>query len=56
MKTLAAILTDINQPLKVEELDAVFGLPYQRRPHPSYKDADIPAYEMIRFSVNIMRG
>jgi len=31
-------------------------LPYARLPHPSYNNADIPAYEMIRFSVNIMRG
>lgn len=43
-------------PLSTEELDAVFELPYQRVPHPSYGDAKIPAYEMIRFSVNIMRG
>ena len=43
-------------PLTTEEMDAVFGLPYQRVPHPSYGDARIPAYEMIRFSVNIMRG
>jgi len=34
----------------------VFDLPYARRPHPAYGDANIPAYEMIRFSVNIMRG
>ena len=43
-------------PLTTEELDSVFALPYQRVPHPSYGDAKIPAYEMIRFSVNIMRG
>ncbi|MCB1662993.1 MAG: YgiQ family radical SAM protein [Pseudomonadales bacterium] len=43
-------------PLTTEELDQVFGLPYQRRPHPRYGDARIPAYEMIRTSVNIMRG
>ncbi|HEX5514039.1 MAG TPA: YgiQ family radical SAM protein, partial [Gammaproteobacteria bacterium] len=43
-------------PLSTEELDAVFELPYQRVPHPVYGDARIPAYEMIRFSVNIMRG
>ncbi len=43
-------------PLTTEELDQVFDLPYQRVPHPSYQDAKIPAYEMIRFSVNIMRG
>ncbi|MFO7704886.1 MAG: YgiQ family radical SAM protein, partial [Halopseudomonas sp.] len=43
-------------PLSTEEMDYVFGLPYARIPHPSYGDAKIPAYEMIRFSVNIMRG
>ncbi|HEX4974585.1 MAG TPA: YgiQ family radical SAM protein, partial [Pseudomonadales bacterium] len=43
-------------PLSTSELDSVFDLPYQRVPHPSYGDARIPAYEMIRFSVNIMRG
>ena len=43
-------------PLTTEELDWVFELPYQRVPHPMYGDAKIPAYEMIRFSVNIMRG
>ncbi|MDG4594662.1 MAG: YgiQ family radical SAM protein [Candidatus Contendobacter sp.] len=43
-------------PLTTPELDAVFDLPYARVPHPSYGNARIPAYEMIRFSVNIMRG
>jgi uncharacterized radical SAM protein YgiQ len=43
-------------PLTTAEMDAVFDLPYMRRPHPAYGDANIPAYEMIRFSVNIMRG
>ncbi|WP_372764169.1 YgiQ family radical SAM protein [Litorivivens sp.] len=43
-------------PLTTEELDTVFELPYQRKPHPTYGSARIPAYEMIRFSVNIMRG
>lgn len=43
-------------PLTTEEMDWVFERPYQRVPHPSYGDARIPAYEMIRFSVNIMRG
>lgn len=43
-------------PLSTEEMDAVFALPYQRIPHPSYGDAKIPAYDMIKFSVNIMRG
>lgn len=43
-------------PLTTPEMDHVFGLPYARLPHPAYKGARIPAYEMIRFSVNIMRG
>ena len=37
-------------------MDYVYGLPYARAPHPAYGDAKIPAWEMIRFSVNIMRG
>ena len=43
-------------PLSTEEMDAVYDLPYARSPHPSYGDARIPAWEMIRFSVTIMRG
>ena len=51
-------------PLSTAEMDLVFGLPYARSPHPRYADAagshdgatKIPAWEMIRFSVNIMRG
>jgi len=43
-------------PLTTAEMDAVFNLPYARVPHPAYGEARIPAYEMIRFSVNIMRG
>jgi len=43
-------------PLTTEEIDGVFALPFARRPHPGYGDARLPAYEMIRFSVNIMRG
>ena len=43
-------------PLSTEEMDYVFGMPFTRVPHTSYGDARIPAYEMIRFSVNIMRG
>ena len=37
-------------------MDHVYGLPYARAPHPAYGNAKIPAWEMIRFSVNIMRG
>jgi len=43
-------------PLETDEMDGVFDLPYQRRPHPSYGDAKIPAYDMFKTSVNIMRG
>jgi uncharacterized radical SAM protein YgiQ len=43
-------------PLSTEEMDYLFDRPYARVPHPAYKGARIPAYEMIRFSVNIMRG
>lgn len=43
-------------PLQTEELDRIFELPYARRPHSFYQDAKIPAWEMIRHSVNIMRG
>jgi uncharacterized radical SAM protein YgiQ len=43
-------------PLSTPELDRLYEMPYTRRPHPSYGAAQIPAYEMIRFSVTIMRG
>ena len=43
-------------PLSTAEMDYVFGMPFTRVPHSSYGEARIPAYEMIRFSVNIMRG
>ena len=43
-------------PLTTEEMDFVFDLPYARAPHPVYGDAKIPAWDMIKTSVNIMRG
>ena len=43
-------------PLTTAELDAVYELPFARAPHPAYDGHKIPAWEMIRFSVNIMRG
>ena len=43
-------------PLTTPEMDAVYDLPYARAPHPSYGEAAIPAWDMIRFSVTIMRG
>ena len=43
-------------PLGTAEMDAIYELPYARRPHPAYGNARIPAYHMIRFSVTIQRG
>jgi uncharacterized radical SAM protein YgiQ len=43
-------------PLTTKEMDWVYELPYQRRPHPSYGASVIPAYQMIRFSISIQRG
>jgi uncharacterized radical SAM protein YgiQ len=44
------------EPLNAAELDASYDLPYTRVPHPKYKGKTIPAYEMIKFSVNLHRG
>ena len=43
-------------PLTTEELDHSFDLPYTRLPHPKYKGKRIPAYDMIKHSINIHRG
>ncbi len=43
-------------PLSTQELDRVYELPYARAPHPSYGKRRIPAWEMIRFSISILRG
>jgi len=43
-------------PLTTKEMDWVYELPYQRRPHPAYGTDVIPAYKMIRFSISIQRG
>ncbi len=43
-------------PLTTKEMDGVYALPFARAPHPDYGDARIAAWEMIRFSINIMRG
>src|SRR5690349_12712922 len=43
-------------PLTTQEMDGLYELPYQRRPHPAYGKAEIPAYKMIRFSIAIQRG
>ncbi len=49
-------LTPPPVPLETDELDRMYEFPYTRRPHPSYGKARIPAWEMIRFSISIMRG
>lgn len=46
----------MNEPMTEEEIDASFDLPYTRLPHPKYNGKRIPAYEMIRHSVNMHRG
>ena len=51
----AVVQTPPALPLSHEEMDAIFDLPYTRRPHPSYTEP-IPAHEMIKDSVTIMRG
>ncbi|HHT34495.1 MAG TPA: YgiQ family radical SAM protein [Bacteroidales bacterium] len=43
-------------PMSEEEIDASYDLPYTRLPHPKYREKLIPAYEMIKFSVNLHRG
>jgi uncharacterized radical SAM protein YgiQ len=43
-------------PLTTTEMDGVYELPYARGPHPAYGEEKIPAWEMIKFSVTIMRG
>ncbi|MGB0722820.1 MAG: YgiQ family radical SAM protein [Gammaproteobacteria bacterium] len=43
-------------PLTTKEMDALYDLPFTRQPHPAYQGEKLPAYEMIRFSVAIMRG
>ena len=45
-----------NPPMTTEQIDASFDLPYTRLPHPRYKGKTIPAFEMIKFSVNMHRG
>jgi len=51
----AVVCNPPDLPLSEQEMDRVYDLPYTRRPHPSYTDA-IPAHEMIKDSVTIMRG
>jgi uncharacterized radical SAM protein YgiQ len=51
-----AVVTPPYQPMSQSELDRAFDLPYTRLPHPKYRGKRIPAYEMIKFSVNLHRG
>lgn len=53
---LYAVVNPPYPPMTTEELDASFDLPYTRLPHPKYKNKRIPAYEMIKHSVNLHRG
>lgn len=51
-----AVVNPPYPPMTTEELDRCYDLPYTRLPHPKYKNKRIPAYEMIKHSVNIHRG
>lgn len=51
-----AVVNPPYPPMTTEELDGCYDLPYTRLPHPKYKNKRIPAYEMIKHSVNIHRG
>ncbi len=53
---LYAVVNPPYQPMSQDELDRSFDLPYTRMPHPKYKGKRIPAYDMIKFSVNLHRG
>lgn len=52
----AVVVNPPYPPMSQEELDHSFDLPYTRLPHPKYKGKRIPAYDMIKFSINIHRG
>ena len=54
--SLTVVINPPQPPLSTPELDAIFALPYTKLPHPDYAGARIPAYEMVRFSINVMRG
>ncbi len=51
-----AVVNPPYPPMTTAEMDATFDLPYTRLPHPKYKGKNIPAYEMIKFSINMHRG
>jgi uncharacterized radical SAM protein YgiQ len=54
--TTVVVVNPPYPPMTTEEIDASFDLPYTRQPHPKYKGKRIPAYDMIKHSVNIHRG
>jgi len=54
--TLCVVVNPPYPPMTTQEIDASFDLPYTRQPHPKYKGKRIPAYDMIKHSVNIHRG
>ncbi len=53
---MAVRVNPMHPPMTTGEIDASFDLPYMRYPHPRYKGKHIPAYDMIRHSVNMHRG
>ena len=52
----AVVVNPPSEPLSQAEMDAVYGLPFTRKPHPSYKGARIPALDTVKDSVTLMRG
>jgi uncharacterized radical SAM protein YgiQ len=52
----AVVVNPPTWPLEQEEIDRVYGLPFTRKPHPSYGNQKIPAFEMIKDSIQILRG
>lgn len=59
LQAVGNVYTVVNPPyppMTTEEMDAAFDLPYTRMPHPKYKGKTIPAYEMIKYSINMHRG
>ena len=52
----AVVVNPPQQPMTTGELDAVFDLPFNKAPHPAYGQDKIPAFETVRFSINVMRG
>lgn len=56
VKDCYCVVNEPLPPMTEEALDAVYELPFTRLPHPKYKNKRIPAFEMIRFSINTHRG